>query len=181
MKIYIPNHLRKLAVVDQLAKMVEAYSEKITNTEDSTAAVNQSKCTDPVKKFIYMRLDSSAEIFTSGSQNYADVVNYLTSLFYSVKGTRKVLDYMKKYLGFSDNEVVYDVKSISIFPTGANLGDESLYYDTLLEFLSELLYFEEFKTDIGSVNLLIDHNVVTKVLASKDIHCYKTITIKQQR
>mgnify|MGYP006874776195 FL=1 len=72
-------------------------------------------------KFIMMRIDPDQSIFIAGSQNYADVVNYLTALFYSVKGTQKVLEYMKKYLGFQDKEIIYDAKTISIFPTGVSL------------------------------------------------------------
>jgi hypothetical protein len=92
MKIFIPNHLRDLVVVDQLAKLLTAYNAEKTDKETAADGINQDKCIDPVKKFIYMKLNPEDEMFTTGSQNYADVVNYLTTLFYSVKGTQKVLD-----------------------------------------------------------------------------------------
>lgn len=179
MKIFIPKHLRNLTVVDQLAKLLSAYNSEKVGEKLSSDGINQDKCTDPVKKFIYMRLDSEAEMFATGIQNYADVVNYLTALFYSVKGTQRVLEYMIKYLGFNEKEIIYDAKTISIFPSEDTLVDETLYYNSLLLFLEELLYFEDFKTDLGSVNLVIDHKVSTKVHAGSDIHHYKTITIKQ--
>lgn len=180
MKIFIPKHLRNLVVVNQLAEMISAYNRmKRENTEvlENMEGINQEKSLDPVKKFIYMRVSPGNSIFTEGSQNYADVINYLTALFYSVKGTQKVLEYMKKYLGFTDKEVIYDAKSISIFPTSFDLGDETLYYESLFGFLEELLYFEDFKTDLGPINLLIDHKVVTKVNVCKDVHCYKRIEV----
>lgn len=180
MKIFIPKHLRKLTVVNQLAEMISAYNRsKSSEVSESTEGINQEKSVDPVKKFIYMRISPGNSIFTEGTQNYADVINYLTALFYSVKGTQKVLEYMKKYLGFTDKEVIYDAKSISIFPTSFDLGDETLYYESLFGFLEELLYFEDFKTDLGATNLLIDHKVVTKVNVCKDVHCYKRIQVTQ--
>lgn len=180
MKIFIPKHLRNLVVVNQLAEMISAYNRiKRENTEvlENMEGINQEKSLDPVKKFIYMRVSPGNSIFTEGSQNYADVINYLTALFYSVKGTQKVLEYMKKFLGFTDKEVIYDVKSISIFPANFELGDERLYYEALFGFLEELLYFEDFKTDLGPINLLIDHKVVTKVNVCKDVHCYKRLEV----
>jgi hypothetical protein len=180
MKIFIPNHLRDLVVVDQLAKLLTAYNAEKTDKETAADGINQDKCIDPVKKFIYMKLNPEDEMFTTGSQNYADVVNYLTTLFYSVKGTQKVLEYMIKYLGFSNKDIIYDAKTISIFPPKEQLGDETLYYNTLLHFLEELLYFQDFKTDLGSISLVIDHKVSTRVQAGSNIHHYKTIIIKQE-
>lgn len=176
MKLYIPKHLYGLTIIEQLAKLVSAYQGQRKDSDLEGVMKN----TDPVRKFIMMRIDPDQSIFIAGSQNYADVVNYLTALFYSVKGTQKVLEYMKKYLGFQDKEIIYDAKTISIFPTGVSLGDETLYYDTLGGFLSELLYFEDFKTDIGSTKLLINHKVVSRIHADADVHCYKKITIIQQ-
>ena len=55
MKIFIPNHLRDLVVVDQLAKLLTAYNAEKTDKETAADGINQDKCIDPVKKFIYMK------------------------------------------------------------------------------------------------------------------------------
>lgn len=171
MKLAIPKHLLNLTVVDQLTQMISKYNS------DKEAESKIDEVIDPVKKFLYMRVNMDDDIFTSGSQDYTEVINYLTALFYSVKGTQKVLEYMIKYLGFSDKDIIYDAKSISIFPSQTGLGDDTLYYESLLGFLSELLYFEEAVTDIGASNLTVKHEVITRIDACGDIHCYKTINI----
>ena len=76
MKIFIPKHLRKLTVVNQLAEMISAYNRsKSSEVSESTEGINQEKSVDPVKKFIYMRISPGNSIFTEGTQNYADVIN----------------------------------------------------------------------------------------------------------
>lgn len=163
MKIFIPSHLRTLTVVDQLAKMVTAYSE----SKSANSSIEET--TDPVKKFVKMVIKPE-----NCPQNYADVIDYITAVFYTVKGTFKVIEYMKMYLGFSDDSIVYSPESISIGETGETDND-NLYISALKGFLNELLYFGETKTDAATGNLKIETTVTAKVLASNDIHKYKVI------
>ena len=85
-----------------------------------------------------------------------NTVNYLTKLFYSVKGTQKIFEYMHKYLGinfigdvsYSINEVVFEIEEVTV-------TDISVYIKTLKEFLSALLYYYDLNIIIDLMNLKV--------------------------
>ena len=154
MNIYIPNHIRKIGIVDKMCKLIEAYSTAYKdNSADSFNDYYYYLNTDPVKKFLHFCIPES-EWNTNGehkNEDYESVISYISRLFYSVKGTCKVFDLMKKYLNLEIDNITYNVKTLSFTISEVILVDidEKVFYDSLIDFLNALLYF-------GSANIQID-------------------------
>jgi hypothetical protein len=105
---------------------------------------------DPVLRFVNFCIkkeDSQSE------EEYQAILDYVTRLFYSVRGTRRVFDYMSRYLGIKFvGSPVYTIKTISFsIAHDTSWYDISLFNSYLLEFLDCLLYYEElnYKVDFG--------------------------------
>ena len=147
MNIYVPKHLRRLEIVNNLCEMIQKYGEGYQESTGSFDSYQTYMKIDPVKRFIGMCL---SEIPIPLDQDYETVLNYITRLFYSIKGTYSVFEYMKRYLGleFVDDFVLYTTKTIS-FTLVRKVGDDiSLFDEYLLEFLRYLLYFESINYSI---------------------------------
>ena len=169
MKVYIPSHLRKIEVVDQIAKMIQEYASNYhENTTDSFDDYYYSLKNDPVKKFLNLCISEDS---IGPDQNYEDVINYLSRMFYSVKGTIKVFDYMKAFLGLNfEGDIVYTTEYIEFNLTEISLSDENLFYESLKGFLDALLYYQELRTNIGSINLMLTGDIENYI--GSNLTCY---------
>ena len=156
MKIYIPQHLKKLKIFSDLCRMVEEYA---TNYEDPTSSFDSYQSymkIDPVKRFIGYCVKEVGE-----DQDYEVILDYLTRMFYSVRGTRKIFDYMKRFLGINFiGEPVYTIKSISFTLDNSLVGEDIAVFNRyLVEFLNYLLYYESLNYRINGLGLEIKDNL----------------------
>lgn len=177
MKIYIPAHLKNLEVINKLSKMITEYSENYyEESQESFSDFYSSLNSDPVKKFLSMRITEVPE-----GQSLNNIITYISRLFYSVKGTNKVFDYMKKYLNLNIvGDIIYTTKYIEFTISDIDLTDESNFSETLKNFLEALLYFEELRLNIPTVSLNIqgkfDNYFDSKVVTYKK---YKSETLME--
>ena len=168
MNIFIPKYLReRVKIIDQLYNMIRAYYEEYSQTkeEDSFDQFRFSRRNDYVVRFLdyviptkYITTEINGETITVEDKTTRETaLNYLSKLFYSVKGTYKVLDYLIDYniLNADENwwnlnnlnnnkvDISYTARSIDVkvdkLPDGL---DRELYCDYLEKFLCALLYFE---------------------------------------
>ena len=147
-KIYIPQHLKKLGIFRDLALMVSAYQEsykpEVTSFDDYQSYMK----IDPVLRFVSFCIKEEDQ-----PEDYQSVLDYVTRLFYSVRGTRRVFVYMERYLGIKFvGKPVYNIKTISFSITEKqDWYDVSLFNSYLLDFLNHLLYYESlsYKVDLG--------------------------------
>lgn len=140
MNIYIPRYLRKIKVVDDLCNMLTEYAEFYEPGEQVDNIV------DPVEKFLNVlcRPVDGEEI------DY----KYLSHLFYSVKGTIKVLEYMKELLNL-DLTYSYSTKllQINVDKVELTLVDEGTFRNMFIDFLNALLYFKDLDLSIDVVDM----------------------------
>ena len=179
MKIYIPKHIEKIGVVHKMCELLQAYidSDYSINTEDSFNDYYYYLNTDPVKKFLHFCIkDNEDWQDLHPGEDYESVINYVSRLFYSVKGTYKVFEFMKKYLGFEITDIVYTVKNLSFTIKEVTLVDidEKVFYDSLIDFLSALLYFDKVDIKIELINLWISNKLINYTGAN--IVTYKDYT-----
>lgn len=159
MKIYIPDHLRNIGIIDQLSRMIEEY--ELTYSSESLVQgsfddYNIYSGSDPVKNFLRLCISKPS---IPEDQDYNEVINYLSKLFYSVKGTVQVFNYMLQYLPLRfDGEIIYDSKEITINFKDLSVENETLFYNLLKKFLDALIYYTKLNTNIssGSINLTIN-------------------------
>lgn len=161
MKIYIPRHLRKIGVVSQMCELISLYSSSPIYSNNSLDSFNNYYYylnTDPVNRFLHFCISSDDLVY---GEDYESVINYISRLFYSVKGTYKVFDCMRKYLGFEINNLVYTVKELSFTISEVTLSDidESVFYNSLIDFLSALLYFSSVNIKIELIRLQISNKL----------------------
>lgn len=175
MNIYIPQYLRSIPVVDQLYRMILGYSKIYQPDTNSFDSWRLSLTSDPVDVFVRMCVKEDEFIATHKDQDYEVVINYLVKLFYSVKGTSKVFEYMKKYLNLSIvGDIIYTVKTVEITFQDLSVTDEEMFYTSLINFLNSLIIFEEVRTNIGTIKLDIRDDI-TKYLQA-DLIPYKNYT-----
>jgi len=170
MEIFIPNHLRRIVVVEQLYEMIQEYSENYY--EDVTSSFDDYQYyqkLDAVKRFIGMVYEKPDDI---SDEEYESIVNYLSRLFYSVKGTLKVFDFIEEYLDLEIEDLSYTIRELSITIKNLDTTDVTKFYENLEEFCAALLYFEEFNATIETINLVVDSEIITKV--SADVIPYNT-------
>ena len=175
MKIYIPQHLREVEIIDQLYRMIEAYGQEYSDTtEDSFGDYQISQTSDPVKKFLEFCIpeDSIGE-----DQDYDEVINYLSKLFYSVKGTIKIFEYMSKFLNLNlDGDILYDSQEITMNFVGLNITNEALFYNLLKDFLDALICYTNLSTNIDTVDLTIQNSFTAFV--GGNLRSYKKIEVE---
>ena len=138
MKIYIPKHLREVGIFRDLGRMITAYEESYIPPVTSFDDYQSFSKIDPVLRFVSFCITEEDQ-----PEDYESVLEYVTRMFYSVRGTRKVFEYMKRYLGIRfKGEPVYTVRTISFSIENSSEYDASLFSTYLIEFLNYLLYFE---------------------------------------
>ena len=173
MIVHIPSHLELIPVVNQFSQMIQSYSELYPESTElgSFDYYYSHYSNDFVKQFIKLSLESQG--IDPDDEN---TVNYLTKLFYSVKGTQKIFEYMHKYLGinfigdvsYSINEVVFEIEEVTV-------TDISVYIKTLKEFLSALLYYYDLNIIIDLMNLKVSE--VLSVYYSASAQKYKEFSV----
>ena len=201
MDLYIPEHLRNIGVIKQLCTLVEEYSKVYEeNIEDSFDDYDYSLKVDPVKKFINMCLpeesvygpkqegdpDLSPWVLKDGEfkrvawekdQDYEITINYLTRLFYGVKGTTTVLTYLKQYLGLRIvGEITYTPHYVEFYVDQLEVDDEGLFRDALEDFLGALLFWEELNVNFGKVSLTVHANMKSYMNGGAVCYRYYTAT-----
>lgn len=147
MRIYIPQHLKKLGIFEDLCKMVLKYEESYVSPVSSFDDYQSYMKIDPVLRFISFcitRKDDQSE------EEYLAILEYLTRLFYSIRGTQDVFTYITRYLGIEfEGEPVYTTKLISFsIKNSQEWYDASLFNEYLISFLNNLLYYENLKYNI---------------------------------
>lgn len=201
MKLFIKEYLTELPLIKQLGEIVSAYSEEYgdRDAKDSFSDYKYNKNLDPITRFLNYSLPSDKtwrgrnpipnEIVNSLTQeeieeyknNYYDDLKkvhtlYLVRLFSSVKGTRKVLDYILAYDLFLTTEgknthgpdtktvIEYDRKSLSIeIERLPDTVDPNVFCSYLEEFLSNLLYFDKLSIVVKSVSMVVSKEIRTTV------------------
>ena len=150
MKIYIPKHLREIKIIEQLYQMMTSYGEQAVDEIDSFS--------DPVKRFLGLCIPKKDD---QTSEDYSSNINYLATLFYSVKGTYKVFDYLL-YYGVIDSDkskINYTARSISI-EIGEILVGKDIFCSAMEDFLKTLLYFESLEIIINSAGINLEGSIV---------------------
>lgn len=138
MKIYIPKHLREVGIFRDLGRMVAEYEANYVPPVTSFDDYQSFSKIDPVLRFVSFCITKDQV-----EEDYESVLEYVTRMFYSVRGTRKVFEYMRRYLGIIfKGEPVYTVKTLSFSIENSSEYDASLFNTYLIEFLNYLLYFE---------------------------------------
>lgn len=136
------GHLMELPILQQLVKMYEEYQGGYyEDSESSYQSYYSSSDIDPVRDFVETLVGPTLEEETEA--DYENVLNYITRMFYSVKGTTKVFDYMERFFpGFKrSGDIIYDGDTLSLAIVLDSALDNTVEFRTaLLEFLQSLLY-----------------------------------------
>ena len=172
MKIYIPKNLTNIEIVSQLKKMIDGYAEYYEETSGSFDNYYYYLKNDDVKRFITLCI---SEETLDSSQEYSEVINYISRLFYSVKGTPLVFNYIEKYLGIKLKNIVYTAETISFEVEEIETFNINSFVNSLRNFLSALLYYGELTSTIEMINLIIKGEIHTNV--SSGIIRYKEFII----
>lgn len=180
MKIYIPDHLYKLNIFDQLAKLIVEYSKNHYEIiYDSFSDYNESLKIDPVKKFLDLIVTQES---LGENQEKESVVNYLSRLFYSVKGTLKIFEYMENYLKIlSIKDINYTTNYLEIkLSSDLVLLNESQFITLFKDFLNELLYFQNIEINVDSINLSLKGDINTYLGTNLSSYKKYTVTIEYE-
>ena len=190
MKIFVPKYLRKLGVLGNLCNAISEYSSKYEPIGDGSFSDYQLFLKiDPVKRFINLCLSEKTDLIEKGTcsiYNNPDsityvgkeepdpdvILNYLTRLFYSIRGTYDVFTYMSSYLGLEfEGNPVYTSESVS-FTLKKTVGDDlAIFEESLNNFLNALLYFGKLEYSIENADLIIQIN--SNINGAFDIRTYK--------
>lgn len=172
MKIFIPKNLTNIEIISQLKKMIDGYAEYYEETSGSFDNYYYYLKNDDVKRFITLCI---SEETLDSSQEYSEVINYISRLFYSVKGTPLVFNYIEKYLGIKLKNIVYTAETISFEVEEIETFNINSFVNSLRNFLSTLLYYGELTSTIEMINLIIKGEIHTNV--SSGIIRYKEFII----
>lgn len=164
MNIYIPKHIRNIGVVGKMCDLIEAYNNSgmyVDDTGNSFEDYYYYLKTDPIIKFLHFCISKDDWQNNHPNEEYESVILYISRLFYSVEGTCKVFDFMKKYLGFEITDIKYTVKTLSFRIKSIKLVDidENVFYNSLLEFLNTLLYFNDLDIKIDNIDLWLSNTL----------------------
>lgn len=172
MKIFIPKNLTNIEIISQLKKMIDGYAEYYSETQGSFDNYYYYLKNDDVKRFIGLCIK---EEDLNSANEYSEVLNYISRLFYSVKGTPLVFDYIEKYLGIKLSNISYDAKTISFEIDCIETNNINMFISSFRNFLNALLYFGELKATIEMMKLIIKGEIKTNV--SSGIIRYKEFII----
>lgn len=195
MKIYIPRYLRKLGMIDEMYQLLSEFSKltDFSENNESFSVYSQISSSDPVYSFLKLVykipvvLDNGSivrvnlgiekiyddipegytkkKVLSEASEKSSGILNYLTALFYSVKGTFRVFDYLRDYniIDLVESEIKYTVKSISVTVKSIDGITSSQFCDSFEKFLSALLFFEKLSITIKSNSLSVSDNLLTRI------------------
>lgn len=165
MNIYIPKHIRKIGVVSKMCELIEKYAESgmyTDNTLDSFNSYYYYLKTDPVNRFLHFCIPEITWSDKHPNEDYESCISYISRLFYSVKGTYQVIEYMKRYLELEfEDPIVYTVNTLRFTIKEITLTeiDEKIYYEALLDFLGALLYFRKAEIKIELIKLHLGNSL----------------------
>lgn len=93
MTIYFPKSVLELPLIKKAAEMLDLHAKEY---DEPDIDLKETVILDPVKNFLSLYLD------------YEDDIDYFAQLFYSVKGTKKVIQFLYQF-GFlnSDCTIIY--------------------------------------------------------------------------
>lgn len=174
MKIFIPKNLTNIEIISQLKKMIDGYADYYKKTNTSFDNYYYYLKNDDVKRFISLCISEDS---IDKSQEYSEVINYISRLFYSVKGTPLVFDYIGKYLNIKIKNIVYTAETISFEVEEITTYNINTFINSLRNFLSALLYYGELTSTIEMINLIIKGEIHTNV--SSGIIRYKEFIIEE--
>ena len=178
MVIYIPNHLKEsIPLLKDMTRMIERYNKEYrTETVGSFDLYYNHQNLGSIRKFIEICLNNGDIKFPEGIDR-ENVINYLSALFYNVKGTRKVFDYMRDYLGISIKEdITYTVSSLVLNIDEISTTNIFTYIESLKSFLSSLLYYGDLVSEIKKISLMVNDSI--KVSVSSAIQKYKEVNLE---
>lgn len=163
MKIYIPKHIRSLPIIDNLRRMMSEYSKRKTEKGediDSFSGYKDSLKVDPVYKFLSL-------VFPEGWTDKETKLTYLSNLFYRVKGTYKVIDFLVSFgvLGSwegPEGKATYNGRKIVVYIPKIKF-DRDLYCTYLKNFLDTLLFFDELFIEIGEIDMEVKGDVSSRI------------------
>lgn len=174
MNIYIPKHIRKLEVVNNLCNLITEYQKVaiedniITNDTDYYFNKYKTLSYDPVKKFVGICI---AKDETQDNNILTEKINYITEVFYNLSGSYKIFHMLKILLGF-DIEVDYQINlgylRLTVGEDTYNnifSQNEDLYQSSFINFLNTLLFFKKIDIiyDKVEIELKKTEEVVTKI------------------
>lgn len=146
MKIYVPNHLRNIEIVKQFCDLIEKYSvernNELSKSKNSSYYYHYYKSLtfDPVKKFIGI-----CKFNAVSGDSVSNIINYLTTVFYSIKGTIKIFEYLKSKLGI-DCDYTYNISTGDLYiklkksTYSIFIENEELYRTSFENFIKSLLF-----------------------------------------
>lgn len=160
MKIYIPKHIRSIPIIDSLRKMMLEYSKRKKETVDSFSGYKDSLKVDPVYQFLNL-------VYPEGWEDKDTKLAYLSNLFYRVKGTYKVIDFLVSFgiLGSWEEpagKATYNGRKISIYIPKIKY-DRDLYCTYLKNFLDALLFFDELFIEVGEIEMEVKGDVSSRI------------------
>lgn len=185
MKIYIPPHIKKLGIVRDLCSMITKYAELNVDVQKGSLDYYYYYKTlsyDSVKSFIGI----CKYYNNSDSNSTEDDINYITNLFYAVKGTNKIFDYLTRFLNIKFENYVYDVGTGELY---INLdiktyndifkSDEETFKNSFEKFLKAVLYVKNLSINVSikEVDNLLSINVENNLDLYYKVDCHNyTIT-----
>lgn len=189
MKLYVPSHLRNIPVLDMLCRMISLYSS--TYYEDYYSSFddfyNFYIKIDPIKRFLNLVL-SKEKFGNISEEGYEEYINYLATLFYSVKGTVRIFDYIIKYLASEDTFTIdpdtffYNTSSLNI---DISLRDTklngNLFYGCLVDFLDSLLYYNKEMSNINVKDLELVVGDEIKAYIGRNVTNYLEFDVKNKK
>ena len=92
LKLKIPENLLSIPVVSQMKLMWDFYEESLGQENNNISTISNEEL-NGIKAFIDKCLEDESLI--ASDEEIINVANYLVKLFYSLKGTPKVFEYMK--------------------------------------------------------------------------------------
>lgn len=136
------GHLLELPILQQLLCLYEGYLNFYYEVpESSFQNYYTSMGIDPVRDFVEANI--GPELEGKEDLDYENVIDYVTRMFYSVKGTAKVFDYIDRFFpGIRrSGDIIYDGETLSLALVLDSALDNTVEFrKSLLEFLQTLLY-----------------------------------------
>ena len=182
MNIYVPKHLRKIKIMEDLCSMIVEYSRKYEGAIGSFDDYQIYLKIDPVRRFIGLCLEEiygdKVKSGTMDRDEYENILEYLTRLFYSVKGTYNVIQYTKRYLGLEFIDILYTSRILNFTLQKIVGNDISIFDEYFREFLFNLLYIEKLEYSIRGLKQNIEEDL--DFYGSLGIMTYKRFTINDE-
>jgi hypothetical protein len=184
--IYIPNHLKKLKIISDFYNMLTTYETEnplrtsddfLIGDIDEVVKINQG---DPVYYFTWCILRDRVLSEGNDEEYLHNIVTYITKLFYCVKGTMKVFDFMEKYLHLdfaesarfeNGNTLVFKLSNISGFSSEFSVN----FDNALRKFLSRLIYSSSLGHSYENIELVIEGDL--KQTISSNVKVYKIFNV----